>query len=112
MHALIADNLAAIRDLGKAYGVLRLEVFGSVCTDEFDPERSDIDFLVEYPAGYDFGPWDARKHALQQALAALLEREVDLVETRALRNRWFAEAAAETRQVIYEADTAVIARPA
>lgn len=56
MHPLIADNRAAIRALARAYGVARLEVFGSVCTPEFDAGRSDVDFLVEYPPGYDFGP--------------------------------------------------------
>ena len=54
---MIAEHLEAIRALCREYGVLRLEVFGSVCTPEFDPERSDVDFLVEYPEDYDFGPW-------------------------------------------------------
>ncbi len=46
---IVADNLDAIRALCREYGVARLEVFGSVCTREFDPGRSDVDFLVEYP---------------------------------------------------------------
>lgn len=110
MNPLIADNVGAIRALGREYGVVRLEVFGSVCTDEFDPATSDIDFLVEYPGDYDFGPWDARMNQLQRALTNLLGRRVDLVEARALRNSWFEREATRTRQVIY--DAAEIAQPA
>jgi predicted nucleotidyltransferase len=103
MNRLVSDNIDAIRFLAREFGVVRLEVFGSVCTDEFDPEQSDIDFLVEYPDDYDFGPWDARMNQLRRALADLLGHKVDLVEVRALRNPWFLEEAASTRQVIYDA---------
>lgn len=110
MHPVIADNLEAIRALGREFGVVRLEVFGSICTDEFDPETSDIDFLVEYPDDYDFGPWDARMNQLRRALTDVLKYKVDLVEVRALRNPWLDREAARTRQVIY--DAAEIAQPA
>ncbi len=103
MNAIIADNLEAIRSLCREYGVVRLEVFGSVGTDAFDPEMSDIDFLVEYPDDYDFGPWDARMNQLRRALADVLKHRVDLVEVRALRNPWFEREAARTRQVVYDA---------
>lgn len=102
MHPLIANNIEAIRALAHEYGVARLQVFGSVCTDEFEPERSDIDFLVEFPEGYDFGPWHAKFHAMQRALSALLDHPVDLVDVWALRNPWFLREAGKTRQVIYD----------
>jgi predicted nucleotidyltransferase len=81
--------------------VARLEVCGSACTPEFDPGRSDIDFLVEYPPGYDFGPWLSRLQELEEALGDLLGRKVDLVTTSALRNEWFRREADKTRRVIY-----------
>src|SRR5215211_4433890 len=56
-NPVIAEHLEAIRALCREFGVARLEVFGSVCTPDFDSERSDIDFIVEYPPDYDFGPW-------------------------------------------------------
>jgi predicted nucleotidyltransferase len=40
---------------------------------------------------------------LEADLAALLGRDVDLVMTSALRNRWFAREAAKTRTVIDDA---------
>src|ERR671918_729442 len=86
---LIERNLEGIRALAQEYGVARLEVFGSVCTPEFDPESSDVDFLVEYPEGYDFGPWLGRYQDLEADLALLLGCKMDLVMTPALRNKWF-----------------------
>lgn len=103
MHPIIADNLEAIRALAEEYGVRRLEVFGSVCTDDFDPQTSDVDFLVEYPEDYDFGPWISRYFALKEALASLLGRPVDLVMSTAPRNKYFIMSMNETRQLLYAA---------
>jgi len=99
----IEEHLAAIWVLCREYGVARLELFGSAGTDAFDAGRSDVDFLVEYPAGYDFGPWLGRLQDLEAALAVLLGRDVDLVTTSALRNKWFRREAEKTRRVIYDA---------
>ena len=103
MNPLIDEHRSAILALCREYGVDRLEVFGSAATDAFEPGRSDIDFLVSYPPGYDFGPWLARYQDLEADLATLLGIDVDLVMTSALRNRRFAEEAAKTRTVIYDA---------
>jgi len=43
---ILHPHLEAIRAICREFGVARLEVFGSVQTDKFDPETSDIDFLV------------------------------------------------------------------
>lgn len=101
MPSLLTDNLEAIRAIEREFGVERLEVFGSVCTPEFDPAQTDIDFLVEFPPDYDFGPWHARYHALQRALSALLDHPVDLVDVRALRDPWFLREAGKTRRQLY-----------
>jgi uncharacterized protein len=103
VHPIVADNLEAIRALAKDYGVLRLEVFGSVCTDEFDSETSDVDFLVEYPEDYEFGPWLGRYFDLKEALEALLGRSVDLVMSGAPKNTYFIQSMNQTRQTLYAA---------
>jgi predicted nucleotidyltransferase len=103
LHPIIADNLEAIRALARDYGVLRLEVFGSVCTDEFDPATSDVDFLVEYPEDYDFGPWMSRYQDLKNSLEVLLGRPVDLVEIGAPKNKYFIMSMNQTRQLLYAA---------
>ena len=103
MLAITEEKRDAIRALCREYGVARLEVFGSVMGDAFDPERSDVDFLVTYPEGYDFGPWMGRVQDLEAALAEIVGSNVDLVMSSALRNRWFRREADKTRVVIYDA---------
>lgn len=102
-NPVIAEHLNGIRTLCREFGVQRLEVFGSVCTPGFDPDRSDIDFLVEYPEGYGFGPWLKRLFAVEEALALVIGRKVDVVMPGALRNNWFRRGADKTRVVIYDA---------
>jgi predicted nucleotidyltransferase len=85
MSPLIEDNLEAIGRLCRLYGVRKLELFGSILRQDFDPERSDVDLLVE------FEPRVAESFVnfldLKEALEQLLGRPIDLVELRAIRNR-------------------------
>lgn len=103
MNPLIEQHREAILALCRTYGVSRLELFGSAATGGFDPERSDIDFIVTYPPNYDFGPWLSRFQEFEESLAGVLGRNVDLVMMSALHNRWFNREAAKTRTVIYDA---------
>ena len=98
----IEGNLDAIRALCRRYGVARLELFGSAATNAFDPDRSDVDFLVAFPPD-DVGSRFDRVLDLERALSDLLGREVDLVMTSALRNTWFRREAEKTRTVVYDA---------
>lgn len=43
----------------EGYGVSELAVFGSVLRDDFDPSRSDVDFLVRF-TNNDSGPWRSK----------------------------------------------------
>jgi len=101
--ALVEQHLEAINALCREYGVLRLEIFGSATTDEFDPERSDIDFIVEYPDDYDFGLWLTRYFEFKRRLEDTLGYPVDLVMVGAMRNPYFIESANESRQLLYAA---------
>ena len=100
-NPVIAEHLERLRALCREYGVLRLEIFGSVCTPEFDPDRSDVNFLVEYPDDYDYGPWASRVEDLRVALATLPGREVDVVMTRVIRKRYFLQPVNEFRELLY-----------
>ena len=63
----------------------RLDLFGSAATGRFDPERSDLDFLVEFepmPAPI----YSAAYFDLREALEALFGRRIDLVTEPALKN--------------------------
>ena len=103
MNPVIERNLEAIRALCQEYGVARLEVFGSAATDAFDPDRSDVDFIVEYPPDYEFGLWLTRYFELKDRLEALLGCPVDLVMAGAMRKRRFIECANESRRLLYAA---------
>jgi uncharacterized protein len=101
-NPVIAEHLEAIRALFREFGVARLEVFGSVCTSDFDPERSDVDFIVDYPPDYDFWPWLSKHLSLEEGLSDLLGRKVDLVMIDAAQNKWFPREAAKTRTVVFD----------
>src|SRR5438094_2429166 len=99
----IEDKQPALVDLCRRFGVRKLELFGSACTDEFDPGRSDLDFIVEFPPEYDFGPWLSRLSQFEQSLARLFGRRVDLIAPSALRNPWFRREADKARVTLYHA---------
>lgn len=103
MIALVADNLEAIRALCEKFGVARLELFGSAATGEFDPERSDVDFLVEYAEDADLGPWISRFFELRQRLSDLLGHPVDLVMAGAPRNPYLTRSINKSRRLLYAA---------
>ena len=103
MNPIIEEHKESIRALAKEYGVLRLEVFGSVCTPDWDPATSDIDFIVDYPEDYEFGLWLKRYFELKKRLEALLGHPVDLVMADAMRKPRFIEAANQTRHLLYAA---------
>ena len=65
----------AILALSKRYGARRLRVFGSVARKE-ETEESDIDFLVDFPRGYDLFQ---QRIPLTEKLVELLGRSVDLI---------------------------------
>jgi uncharacterized protein len=68
-------NREAIQTLSRSYGARRIRVFGSVARREERPE-SDVDFLVDFPIGYDLF---AKRMPLTDQLAQLLNRRVDMV---------------------------------
>ena len=100
MHSIIEEHDDELIALCREFGVARLEAFGSVTTGEFDPERSDIDFLVTYPPDYEFGPWIGRFQDLEERLSELFGRKVDLAIGKEFRNPYFAKSVNKTRQLI------------
>ena len=65
----------AIVALANRYGARRIRVFGSVARGEERPD-SDVDFLVDFPRGYDL---ITQRLTLMQGLADLLHRKVELI---------------------------------
>lgn len=102
MIDLISRHRAEVAELCRKHGVQRLEVFGSAANESFDPESSDLDFLVTYQ------PLESGHHAnayfgLLFDLEDLFHRKIDLVMDRAIRNPYFRQGVDQSRQVIYAA---------
>ncbi len=85
MIPLIQENLGAIEALCKRHGVKRLFLIGSAATGEFDPTKSDIDFLVEFLPHEPKG-WDDVYFKLLEDLEKVLGSKIDLVERHCVRN--------------------------
>jgi predicted nucleotidyltransferase len=106
MIALLTDNRDKIAQLCSQLAVNRLDVFGSAVTDQFDPSRSDVDFVVEFNRHDEPGILD-RYLALAERLEALLRRPVDLVTTASIRNPYFRETIEATKESIYVDDSII-----
>jgi predicted nucleotidyltransferase len=102
MHAEIQSKLPQIHQLCREHSVKRLELFGSAAADDFDPARSDVDFLVEFLPVQRRG-FDDVYFKLYHALAQLMERPVDLVEYGAIRNPYFLKSVDDTKVGLYAA---------
>jgi hypothetical protein len=106
MHAAVSSKREALADLCRRFHVRRLEVFGSAARGEdFDSERSDADFLIEFEPGCD--PGMAGFIDIKQALEQMVGRPVDLVDRPAVeRSRNYLR----RRQILGEAEPVYVAR--
>ncbi len=102
MVDLIEKNIEKIQALCKEYNVKKLEVFGSAIIPEKFSPKSEIDMLVEFlPSeqgmiGYNY-------LRLLSELKRVLGREVDLIETEAIKNPYFIKGIQQNREDIYNA---------
>ena len=76
---MLLDALHAQKDAIHAacrqYGARRIRVFGSVARGDERPD-SDIDFLVDFPRGYDLF---AQRLPLAERLAEITGRQLDVI---------------------------------
>ena len=96
MDRLIEEKRNDLIRLCAKYRVRRLELFGSALTNRFDPRTSDLDFLVEF-LPLQPGEYADAYFGLLEALRELFQRDVDLVMTGAIRNRYFLESINRSR---------------
>jgi predicted nucleotidyltransferase len=91
MLGIVEDKRAEVTALCEKYGVKRLDLFGSAAGDGFDPEASDLDFVVSFERRDPPELFD-RYFGLEEDLEALFGRGVDVVmEGALLKNPDFAE---------------------
>ena len=103
MHAEIHRHRENLTALCRRYGVVRLEVFGSAARGaDFDPAKSDADFLVEFEKVGGLSALD-QFLGFSEALQRLLGRPVDLVEASAVRNPYVRATINRSKELIYGA---------
>ena len=102
MHDLVESRLEAIAQTCQKNHVVRLELFGSAASTLFDPDISDIDFIVTLedlePASYA----DAY-FGIAEDLEELFERPVDVIVESTLNNPYFLQEIQKTRTLVYAA---------
>ena len=102
MNKIIQQKQSQLEELCRQYHAQRLEVFGSVTRDDFDPTTSDLDFLVEFD---DIG---LKNYAdcyfgLLEALETLFSMPVELVVISSLKNPYFLQNIQKNRTLLYAA---------
>jgi len=90
---------SAVKEHCRQYRVTRLDLIGSASRGDFDPERSDFDFIVSFD-GQDrlFDRFFEFKAALEQAF----QRPVDILQPGAIRNPHFRHTIEQDRILLYE----------
>ncbi len=88
MHVEVADRKEEIAGICRRHRVSLLEVFGSAARGaDFDPERSDVDFLVEFEPPTLPGLF-RRRMGLVRDLRTALDREVDMIRMGSVDKRY------------------------
>jgi len=85
MANIVDQYLPQIQALLRSYGVERAYAFGSVVKGT-QHEDSDVDFIVSFPEDMDYVSYADNYFALAHSLEELLNRKVDLVTEKTLKN--------------------------
>ena len=88
--------------LCQRHHVAHLWLLGSAVNGDFDAQRSDLDFLVQYQPGHESSAWDDY-WGLREGLEAIFGRRVDLVDRDAMRNPYVIRSVEDLREVVYAA---------
>jgi predicted nucleotidyltransferase len=100
MEPIIKRN-AEIVELCKKYHVLQLFAFGSVVKNRLTNE-SDIDFLVYFKDDLPLLDYADNFFDLIYDLEKLLDRKIDLVSGKAMKNPYFIQEVEKTKQLVYD----------
>jgi predicted nucleotidyltransferase len=102
MHPLIEQHREQIAALCKRYGVRRLDVFGSILREDFDPAGSDVDVVAEFASQAAEG--GLRRYVdFKATMEALLKRSVDVIELDAMEDTRLKRIIERTRVPVYAA---------
>jgi predicted nucleotidyltransferase len=101
MRPEIESKRERIVEICRKYHVRRLAVFGSAVRSDFDPKHSDIDLLLELGSTLETRAEDY--FGFTREVEELFGRNVDIVESGAVKNRIVREEIDRTKVLLYAA---------
>lgn len=96
---LVDKNIEAVNDLCKKHKVKKLFAFGSVLTGKLK-KSSDIDLIVDFQ-DVDLYSYADNYFDLKDSLEKLFNREVDLLEDKAINNPYLRQSIESSKQLIW-----------
>ena len=103
LPAVIEEHMEELRALCEKYHVRRLTLFGSAVKGSFDPERSDLDFVVEFFQHPDPLVRGRRYLDLWRELKDLFDRNVDLLTPSTIDSPYIADSIRDAHRDLYAA---------
>ena len=102
MVELLSSHIPELHSIFESYHVEKAEVFGSVLTSRFNVD-SDIDILVTFNSDIALLDYADNYFELKDALERLLQRKVDLVSAKSLKNPVLIESINSSKESLYAA---------
>lgn len=96
---LTPKHISEIRELCERYKVKALYAFGSVTTEKFNA-ASDVDLIVDFQVTDPFDYAD-NYFTLKDQLEQTLQKHVDLLEQKAIRNPFLKQEIDRTKVLVY-----------
>ena len=106
MNALppaVEEKLPEVRALCEKYRVKRLTLFGSAVKGTFDPETSDLDFVVEFEWHPDPLERGRRWTDLWEDLKDVFDRKIDLIVASTIKSDYIARSIEAAHVELYAA---------
>jgi predicted nucleotidyltransferase len=96
MNALIKNNITHIKNLFIKYKVTSAFLFGSYASNN-EKATSDVDFLFSFSSDLDYETYANNYFSLADDLEKLLQKKVDLVAEKTIKNPFLKESIDKTK---------------
>ena len=102
MISLVENELPEMRKIFENHQVVKAELFGSAADGDFS-SSSDIDILVTFSEALPLLDYADNYFSLKDQLEHLLNRQVDLLSARSVKNAALLASINRTKQLLYAA---------
>lgn len=100
IHPFLQDKLSVINKIFEESSIKKAYVFGSIVNGDFN-EKSDIDFIVSFKDDTDPIKQGELWWSLSEKLSKQLNRNVDILIEKPIRNKYLAQEIEKYKEVIY-----------